>query len=283
MLTPDFSGKITLSSLGIDEFEAGICEDTSENRQILRANSILYRISEPGFLEVDLRGVNGGPSRAEKDASMWERNKSILVNPRDKWSDYLPFTELPFDWWDTAPFWAQRHMNKYNDAVAAGVPDHKLPTLPTRCKRMRGDGHRCWAWSWPSPAAEGFCRFHAPIGSFDYANQFQKLTDAAKGRLVELQSDALDALEELVTDRTTVPHVRLKAAENILDRTGIRAGTELTISGQVTHEVQDPAQAVRERLNALAARLGPPEIESSSLPAPIIDVEVVETDEIPLD
>lgn len=99
-----------------------------------------------------------------------------------------------------------------------------------------------------------------------------KLNDAAKMRLSQLTGPSLEALEDLIIN-STVPAVRLKAATEVLDRVGIRGGTELTISGHVEHEVIDPAQAVRDRLNSLAERMAPKEVESSS---PVEGTDVVE-------
>ena len=96
--------------------------------------------------------------------------------------------------------------------------------------------------------------------------QMQMLNDAARMRLSQMTEPSLQALEDLVLN-SSVPHVRLKAATEVLDRVGIRGGTELQVSGQVTHEVVDPAQAVRDRLTALQERLTPP----AELEAPAAD------------
>lgn len=262
----------SLSSLGIDEVEPRVCADSAQNRALLRAAEMKFKIATPGFIEVYA-------DRAEKDTELHERNKLILVDPRDPWSDFVPFTELPLDYTEVAPAWMQRLLNKYNDAVDSGTPVEKLPHLPVRCRRRRADGGRCWVWSWPGPAAEDFCRYHAPIGSFDYGAQFQKLTDAAKARLVGMQGAALDALEELVTDRSTVPAVRLRAAESIFDRSGLAAKQDITVSGTVTHEAIDPAQAIRDRLSALAER-SLPELEAASESEPLLASEEVVEGEI---
>ena len=99
-------------------------------------------------------------------------------------------------------------------------------------------------------------------------------------RLAQLTGPSLEALEDLVLN-STVPAVRLKAATEVLDRVGIRGGTELNVSGTVEHEIIDPAIAVRERLNTLAERMAkPPELpgetsDESSTPDIVVG-EVVE-------
>lgn len=264
----------TLSSIGIEEYERGVCENTTENRRALRAQSVPFKSLDNGFLEVDFAALN--PS--ERDASMLERNKLILENPRNIWSEYLPFMDLPLDYWETAPAWMRRVYNKYEDDLAKGTPAHKLPVLPVRCKRIRADGSRCWSWSWAAAQADNYCRFHAPEGSFDYGSHMHRLKEKAQARLMAMQEDALEALEDLVSADNVLPQVRLRAAETILDRTGISAKSEIQFSGQVEHVAIDPAQAIRERLNQLAER-AKPELEAASTPSEnIFDAEVIEAE-----
>lgn len=271
----------TLSSLGIEEIEANVCEDTFENRQTLTDSKLTFKIFEPGLLEVTFEYHD---DLNKHHASQYEKKKIILDNPKDPWSDYLPFNELPLEFMETAPAWMQRHLNKYNDAISEGLPERKWPILPNRCKRVRADGTRCWQWSWPSESSNGFCRTHCDKYAFNATAQMAKLNDAAKMRLSQLTEPSLQALEDLVLN-STVPHVRLKAATEILDRVGIRGGTELSISGQVDHSVQSPAEVVQEKLQALADRYeqSKPELESPAKSSDIIDAEIVSTEENPED
>lgn len=264
-----------LATWGIEEVEANVCEDTFENRQKLSFAKIPFKVLEPGLIEVlfqDYGELN------KHHSTQFEAKKIILDNPRDPWSDYLPFDELPLDYMDTAPAWIQRHLNKYQDAVASGTPEHKLPILPQRCRRRRADGSRCWQWAWPAVQAEGFCRKHCSAAAFNATDQMAKLSDAAKLRLAQLSEPALLAMEDLVLN-STVPHVRLKAATEVLDRIGIRGGSELSVSGTVQHEMKDPAVEVRERLNALADKIAPREIEATVSPEPVLEeIETVEAE-----
>lgn len=262
----------SLTTWGIEEVEANVCEDTFENRQKLNSVGVPYKVFEPGLIEVlfdDYSELN------KHHSDQFSKKKIILANPRDPWSDYLPFDELPLDYMEVAPAWIKRHLNKYEDAVAEGLPEHKLPILPTRCKRVRADGSRCWQWSWPNEGSKGMCRTHGDKFAFDAVGQMAKLNDAAKMRLSQLTEPSLQALEDLVLN-SSVPQVRLKAATEILDRVGIRGGTELTVSGNVDHTVKDPALEVRERLNSLAERMSaaaPPagELESGE----VVEGEVI--------
>lgn len=269
----------TLESLGLDEIDCGVCEDTRENRAALKSQGVSFKSIENGFLEVDLRSKQF----SEKTVSMLERNKLFLKDPRNPWSDYLPLNEIPLDAMEVAPPWMQRALNRYNDAVQAGKPEEKLPVVPGRCKRIRADGSRCFAWSWNSAQSDGYCRYHAPVGAFDYAAHMHRLSEKARVRIAGMQEDALDALQELVLeDSRTPPQVRLRAAETILDRAGLSSKNQIEFSGTVKHEGPDPADAIRDRLRVLAERTqtvspSPAELESSS----IVDAEIVEVEEVP--
>jgi len=245
--------------LGIEEIEANVCEDTFVNRQILLEAKVPFRVLELGTIEVNYDTLSHLP---KKHSTQYDAKKIILEDPSDPWSDYLPFESLPLDYMEHAPAWIQRHLNKYQDAIDEDLPPSKIPLLPERCRRRRADGSRCWAWSWPALRADGFCRYHCNKYAFDAVGQMQMLNEAARMRLSQLTEPSLQALEDLVIN-SSVPHVRLKAATEVLDRVGIRGGTELQVSGTVQHEMVDPAQAVRDRLTALQERLAPAELESS--------------------
>lgn len=262
-----------LSTWGIEEIEANTCEDNAYNRRMLNQAKVPFRIFEPGIIEVMFQNYD---ELNEHHETVFQRKKVILSDPKNPWSDYLPFDELPLDFMETAPAWMQRHLNKYNDAVEEGTKPEKLPLLPARCKRKRADGSRCWNWSWPAASAEGFCKGHSKFGSFNVMEQMNRLNDAAKVRLGQMSPEAVAVLEDLMMN-SNVPAVRLKAATEVLDRIGIRGGTELTVSGTVTHEQVDPAVVVRDRLAQLAGRAAEsvePGTEPKALP--VVQGEVVE-------
>lgn len=272
----EYVSRPSLSHWGIEEVEANVCEDTFENRQKLSSAGVPFKILEPGLIETDFENYD---DLNKHHSSMFEKRKPILKNTKDPWSDYVEPTDYPLDFMETAPAWIRRHMNKYEDALAEGAPAHKIPLLPKRCARLRADGSRCWQWSWPAESAEGFCRQHCDKFAFNATAQMAKLNDAAKMRLSQLSEPSLAALEDLVLN-STVPHVRLKAATEVLDRIGIRGGTELTVSGQVDHTVQTPHEIVHDRLQSLAERLSKPaELEVSTSPEPegdVVEAEILE-------
>lgn len=89
-------------------------------------------------------------------------------------------------------------------------------------------------------------------------------------------------MDELMHE-SKVDQVRLRAATELLDRAGLKPGQELTITGDITHTHNDPAQAVRERLKVLAERMTPPPAELEAPPedatednCAILDAEIVE-------
>ncbi len=270
-----FVSRPSLAHWGIDEIEATTCEDTIENRRKLVYAKLPYQILEPGVLEVQFKDYD---ELNEHHATVYDRKKDLLSDRSNPWSDFLPMDEWPMLYWESAPAWVINHRNKINDALLAGTSLEKRPLPLTRCVRNRADGSRCWNLAWPAKRAEGFCRGHSKWGAFNAAEHSTMLTQAARARLGQLSGPALDAMEDLVLN-STVPHVRLKAATEILDRVGIRGGSELNISAQVEHQVLDPAQVIREKLNVLRERAESQpiaELNSSAAPEPPVSEQVVE-------
>lgn len=281
------AGEALFASLGIQEVEANVCEDSFANRRTLRKAGVIFRVVPPeagstaptGLLEIDLT-----PDAKDKtNRSSWERNKIILTNPKDPWSDYLPLTELPLDYWEIAPAWLIRVLRSYEEAVAKGVPEEKRPVLPVRCKKRRGDGTRCWAWSWTSNPHQrtDICRSHGPNGAWNRAEEIQRLQESARLRLAQLTDDAIDVMDELMHE-SKVDQVRARMATELLDRAGLKPGTELTISGDINHNHEiNPAQAVRERLRVLAERMTPtPELEvPDAEDSEVLEAEIIEDQE----
>lgn len=275
MTTPvEFVGPRSLSMFGIEEIDPNTCEDTSRNRAALRKIKIPFWILEPGVLEVELYTPE---ELNPHHTTMYAKYSELLVDPKNPWSDYVSMLDLPLSYMEVAPAWISRTINEYNDAIAHKLPASKVPVIPGRCKRKRADGSRCWGWGWPHLKAEGFCRHHVSNATFNASVQMGRLSDAAKMRLSQLSEPALLALEDLVIN-SPVPQVRLKAATEILDRMGIRGGSELTVSGTVQHEQVDPAEAVRKRLADMASK---PELEAAKEldedGNEIVEAEVVES------
>ena len=175
------AGEALFASLGIQEVESNVCEDTFPNRRILRKAGVIFRVIPPeagitaptGLIEIDL-----SPDAKDKsNRSSWERNKIILTDPKNPWSDYIPLNECPLDFWETAAPWLIRVLRTYEEA-----PADKKPYLPVRCEKRRADGTRCWAWSWTTNPHQKpvICRQHAPSGAWNRAEEIQLLQESAR-------------------------------------------------------------------------------------------------------
>jgi hypothetical protein len=101
--------------------------------------------------------------------------------------------------------------------------------------------------------------------------------ERARARLTQAAPTAVDTLEELMNSAESEP-VKLKAATEILDRSGVRAGFD--IGGEVSVDVRPAASIIADRLQRLSVNAL--EAESrlqrsiSEQEGSIIDVEVTE-------
>lgn len=240
-----------LSEIGIDEVERGVCEDTFENRKILRG-------AKMGWDTVySSNGVPTGLIMARSQAMATERRmlslaekKPIMVDPETLNSDYLTGLDLVVEEASDylVPPWvigATKMWIKEQDEPVAS--EKKKPTaLPHRCRAIKDDGLRCMLWSSGRPKDDGLCRVHLRSvkkrPGEDIERARQKLTQAAPY--------AVDMLEDLMENATSEP-VKLKASTEILDRAGIRGGTEFDVTARVADE-RPAAQIIAERLERLA-------------------------------
>ena len=94
-------------------------------------------------------------------------------------------------------------------------------------------------------------------------------------KLLRLAPEAIDTLEEVMTDPGASAGVRAKAAEALLDRAGYRGAIEVKVSGEV---FVNPSDIILERLERLAPRLPMEPIEDiEGSEVDIEDAVVVET------
>jgi hypothetical protein len=242
-----------LSVLGIDEIERGICQDTYENRSILRRARMGW---DPVY------ATNGVPTgmiqarseemaKARRVLSLAEK-KPILVDPDHMNSDYLTgldlMAESATDY--LVPPWVIGATRAYMKEQAAGGPPtakRKPAALPTRCRAIKDDGIRCMMWSSGRPADDNYCRVH--LGSIQ--RKPGEDVERARAKLTQAAPYAVDVLEDLMENAASEP-VRLKASTEILDRAGVRGGVEFDAKITV-HDGRPPAQIVAERLERLAA------------------------------
>ena len=155
-----------LSDLGIEEVERGICQDTYENRAILRKSKMGW---DPVYAS---NGVPTGLIQARSEEMAKQRRmlslaekKPILVEPNYTNSDYLTgldlLAESAADY--LVPPWvigATRAWLKEQENGGPSSPKKKPAALPHRCRAVKEDGIRCMLWSSGRPADDGYCRIH---------------------------------------------------------------------------------------------------------------------------
>ncbi len=129
------------------------------------------------------------------------------------------------------------------------TPKPSRPMHSTRCvATVSGTDRRCQRW-----AVVGFtkCPAHSGYGKLaNLAEYRDRVLERARIDLLRTAPYAVEALSELARDKEINPAVRLKASTEILDRVGVRGGTELTIDANI-NEGESPAEVVRGRLDRL--------------------------------
>ena len=273
-----------LSMYGIEETDRGVCLDTFENRQALRRAK---------FNWLPVYALNGVPTgliqaispemQSQQRLLSLDEKVAILNDPDDKNSDYITgynlIAESAADY--IAPPWvlgATRAWAKQQNSGELAHGKKELP-LPRRCKAIKDDGIRCQLWSGGRSADDGLCRVH--LGSL--RNKPTDSVERARQRLTQATPSAVDVLEQLMDNAESEP-VKLKAATEILDRAGIRAGID--INTDVTLDVRPAASIIAERLARLAQGAieaqrrfdASQEAETVIVEEQTVDAEVVEDD-----
>ena len=266
-----------LGALGIEEVDKGVCQDTFENRAILRRARMSW---DPVY---STNGVPTGLINARSKETVMERRlmslsekRPLLVVPTDNNSDYITGLDLlaeeATDY--LVPPWVIHSTRLYlKEQEAGGPPSEKRKPLcqPHRCRQVKDDGIRCMLWASGRPHDDGLCRVHLRSTKSKTSDDIER----ARTKLMQAAPYAVDMLENLMENAESEP-VKLKAATEILDRAGVRGGIE--IDSTVVLDARPAASVIAERLERLqqgaistAARLAEilePEKE-------IIDAEVV--------
>lgn len=235
-----------LWDLGIEETEHMTCDDSLENRNLLRKAGFFWSpvFQDDGTPSGLIRAYTPEETTARRE-SVWDSRKPIMEDPSNVYSEYLSPLDYPNDY--PAPWWIKNAIRQYVGDVRDGKPEPKRTWLPIRCKVVRNDGTRCW--NWVSRKNETKCKQH--LGWV--ADEHAQLQRVAKTRILQASVVAADTLEELIYDRDQSGAVRLKASTEVLDRAGIRGGVELDVSGEI--ETKDVGGEVKERLDRLADRM----------------------------
>ena len=275
------SVRADLSELGIDEIEKGVCEDTFQNRGILRKAKLNWEavyLNEGGLS--GLIKVRSAESRAERRIASLAEKKPILEDPNNNNSDYLTglhlIAEEAAQW--LAPPWvvaATRKFLKEQKNGGPSSPNRQPSPMPHRCRIVKDDGIRCMLWGSGRPIDDGMCRVHLRSESKKTSDDIER----ARERLQQAAPYAVDQLEALMLEAESEP-VKLKAATEILDRAGIRGGVE--IDSNVNIDVRPAADIIQERLARLSANAVTSAVDAINNGANVIDAEVVEEEEAPI-
>ncbi len=242
-----------LSDIGIEEVERGICQDSFENRALLRAHKMGWDpvYASNGVPTGLIQARSPEMAKARRVMSLTEK-KPILVDPERVNSDYITgldlLAESASDY--LVPPWvigATRTWIKEQEAGGPPSSKRQPAALPTRCKHVKDDGIRCMLWSSGRPKDDGYCRIH--LGSVQ--RRPGEDVERARAKLTQAAPYAVDVLEDLMQNAQSEP-VKLKASTEILDRAGVRGGVEFDARLEVT-DGRQPAQVVAERLQRLAA------------------------------
>ena len=270
---PDISTPVDLrpdlSELGIIEHDKGVCEDTYDNRGILRRANLQwdYVYDQTGRPTGLIVARSPEATRERRLLSISEK-RPLLMDPTKNNSDFLTGADLLVD--EAAckitPPWVIGATRAYIKEQDSGGPksDKRAPAaLPHRCRFAKSDGLRCLLWSSGRLKDDGLCRVHLRSIRTPGAD-----IERARQKVVQAAPYAVDVLEELMESATSEP-ARLKAATEILDRAGVRGGMELDVA--IDTSQRSPADIVAERLQRLAQAA---QASAASLPG----VEVVDAD-----
>lgn len=267
------AARADLTELGIEELDRGICEDTYDNRLILRRSKLIWETvyNQDGTLSGLLKVRSADSTRERRIQSLSER-KPILSVQTDNNSDYLTGLDLlaeeATDY--LVPPWVIHATRLYLKEQEEGHTNPKRQPLaqPHRCRQIKHDGIRCMLWASGRPKDDGLCRVHLRSVKHKTSDDIER----AREKLVQAAPYAVDKLEELMEFAESEP-VKLKAATEILDRAGVRGGYE--VDTKATLDVRPAADVIQERLQRLAAGAA---TAAATFNEKIIDAEVVSED-----
>jgi hypothetical protein len=267
-----------LAELGIEELERGVCEDTFENRKLLRRSKLIWETLHTSDGSRLLK-VRSAESTRERRIQSLSEKRPILTDPRNNNSDYLTGLDLlaeeSTDY--LVPPWVMHSTRLYLKEQEDGGPasSKRQPLAqPHRCRHIKEDGIRCMLWGSGRPKDDGLCRVHLRSVKHKTSDDIER----AREKLVQAAPYAVDKLEELMEFAESEP-VKLKAATEILDRAGVRGGVEIDTTVNV--DVRPAAQIIAERLDRLSSGALSEAIRLSKDGVDVVDAEVVEEEKRP--
>ena len=268
-----------LSELGILEHEKGICDDSFENRSALRRARLNWDFvyDQSGFPTGMIAARSEEASKERRLLSLATR-KALLADPLNHNCDYLTGLDLILtdDAVKICPPWVIGSTKAWIAEQQEGgqKSSKRAPaSLPHRCKQVKSDGIRCLLWSSGRIKDDGLCRLHLRT-----VRKPGEDIERARAKLIQAAPYAVDVLEELMESASSEP-VRLKASTEILDRAGVRGGSDLSIGVEVSDArpahiiVSERLQRLAEGAISVAARL------AADGQTQIADAEIVEPGE----
>lgn len=131
-------------------------------------------------------------------------------------------------------------------------PTVRKPIPSVRCSAMTrgGNGKRCGRWA---IRGGNVCPIHGGKAKQN-KEKAQAVVEAARLRVLGLADDAVDVIYNLLTADGVPSAIKLKAAQDVLDRIGVKAAQEVSV--EVVQ--RNPAEEVQKRLERLArVEVGP--------------------------
>lgn len=244
-----------LSLYGIEEIDRGVCDDTYENRSVLRVNRLKWNTiyNEHGVPTGHIQVISPEMEAFRNQISAEDR-RAILTDPRDLNSDYITEEDLLIEEMadHLVPLWVIHATKTWNRIREARLSDpSKSPLIsgpPQRCRAIKSDGNRCLLWYSGRGADDGLCRTH--LGT--KRPQITGAAARARDRVHQAAPKAVEVLEQLMESAESEP-VKLKAATEILDRAGVRGGIEIDAKLEV--DIRPAAELIQERLKRLRPSL----------------------------
>ena len=245
-----------LTAIGIEEVDKGICEDSFENRRLLRRSKLIW---EPVYsstgTSTGLLKVRSAESTRERRIESLAAKRPVLVTPSDNNSDYLTGLDLIAEEASDylVPPWVIGATRKWLKEQEAGGPatDKRQPVpMPHRCKVIKHDQIRCMLWGSGRLVDDGMCRVHLRT-------------------IKRKSSDDIERAREKL-----IQAVMLKAASEILDRAGLRGAVE--INTNINLELRPAADVIAERLSRISAGA----VATAARLSQLVDEDVVDAEEV---
>lgn len=155
-------------------------------------------------------------------------------------------------------------------------PTYEKPIPVVQCTKIKKDDKRCGRWS-----VRGLdrCIKHAGWNLPVVKQKAQANVESARLKLVAAVPEAADWLIDLAEGASSEA-VRLKAIESVMDRSGLRAGTDVNVN--VTDGRVNPADILADRLEQLRKRnLEAAEAEKRIVEGVIVEAPVQEDTDDP--